>query len=481
MVLACPACRTGLVARRGDPLCGTCMKASREMTPDPVWLFDSPLLRQALAAVNLPAVPAIVRAACGLLQRDLAMIVGWSPAALSYYERGARDGLFDIRAALQFADAVGMPRSALLPLVFADPRARQDPAGGTGLAQGAPGGHAVAAGPAAVVPRAVNGSHLRYWRACTDVLYQRGHTSGGVMLLTSARQQWQHVRPAVPQAGTSPHDSQLLAVAAELALCVAQIALDAGHPQLARHLHAQARALAGRAPGTMLTVHTLADESLLAAEQAHAGPSRQPARHALRLAFQAQEESRYLPVPRLHTMLALRHATAAALLSDHAAFAAAIRQARRELDRGHRDDNPPAWLRNVTGTQITATEADGYLTLGDPYRSAQLYQQLLAADLSPRSRAACTAGLASALLCQGAAEDAITIATQTLPAIQNGTAPARSYSQLRTIRDAATTIPAARDFRDRYDTIHHTPVTTSQNSGTGTQASQLIVIGATPA
>src|SRR5487761_1290465 len=107
-VQACSSCRPGVIARRGDPLCPTCMKASREMTSRPVWLFDSPLLRQALAQVNLSALPAIVRAACGLSQRDIAAIVGWSPAALSYYERGARDGMFDIRTVLHFADAVGM-------------------------------------------------------------------------------------------------------------------------------------------------------------------------------------------------------------------------------------------------------------------------------------------------------------------------------------------------------------------------------------
>jgi hypothetical protein len=28
---ACPACRTGVIARRGDPLCLTCMKAAGEM------------------------------------------------------------------------------------------------------------------------------------------------------------------------------------------------------------------------------------------------------------------------------------------------------------------------------------------------------------------------------------------------------------------------------------------------------------------
>jgi hypothetical protein len=33
-------------------LCLTCMKASREMPSRPLWLFDSPLLRQALAQVG---------------------------------------------------------------------------------------------------------------------------------------------------------------------------------------------------------------------------------------------------------------------------------------------------------------------------------------------------------------------------------------------------------------------------------------------
>ena len=443
------------------------MKASREMTPAAVWLFDSPLLRQALAQVNLPALPAIVRAACGLPQRDLAAIVGWSPAALSYYERGARDGLFDIRAALQFADAVGMPRAALLPLVLADPQAGQDKASSAGPSRHL-SDHAAGAGPTAGVPRTVTASHLRYWRACTDVLYERRHSIGGALLLTSARQQWQRVRPAARETGIGPDGSQLPAVAAELALCVAQIALDAGHPQLARHLHIQARALAGHAADTMLTVHTLADESMLAAEQARADASREPARHALRLTLRAQEESRYLPVPRLHTLLALRHATAAALLGDHTAFGAAIRRARRELDRGQRDnDDPPAWLRYVSDTQITATEADGCLNLSDPGRSAQLYQQLLGGNLSPRSRADHTVGLASALLRQGATEGAINAAAEALPAIEHGIASARSLSQLRAICDATSTLPAADEIRRCCDTIHRTlaasPTAESQN------------------
>ena len=111
------------------------------MASRPLWVFDSLLLREALAEVNLAAVPAIVRAACGLSQRDLAAIVGWSPAALSYYERGVRDGMFDIRTVLQFADAVGMPRAALLPLVFADPDAclAAETGAGTGMEPSRPG------------------------------------------------------------------------------------------------------------------------------------------------------------------------------------------------------------------------------------------------------------------------------------------------------------------------------------------------------
>jgi transcriptional regulator with XRE-family HTH domain len=148
------------------------MKAAREMPSQPAWLFDSPLLRQALAEVNLPAVPAIVRAACGVSQRDIAAMAGWNQATLSYYERGVWDGMYDIRTALHFADAVGMPRAALLPLVLAD--------AGAGLTAGAGdwagievlsgrdfGGLGAAASlsavlPAMTAPRRVTSSHIRY-------------------------------------------------------------------------------------------------------------------------------------------------------------------------------------------------------------------------------------------------------------------------------------------------------------------------------
>ena len=55
-------------------------------------------------------------------------------------------------------------------------------------------------------------------------------------------------------------------------------------------------------------------------------------------------------------------------------------------------------------------EARGWLNLGDPGRSARLYRQVLGGGLSPRNRASYGAGLADALLKQGARQDAITAA-----------------------------------------------------------------------
>ena len=453
--LTCPACRTGMLARRGDPLCPTCAKAAREMAARPLWVFDSLLLREALAQVNLAAVPAIVRAACGLSQRDLAAIAGWNPATLSYYERGQRDGMFDIRTVLHFADAVGMPRRALLPLVFSDIAFGQMADTGyeisVRLSRRGPGSLVAAASPPVSVPHTASGSHARYWQACADVLYTWDRAIGGTVLLPSALSQWQRVAPAVEGASAGEPDAQLLAAAAELALCTGWIALDAGRLTLAQPLYEKARELAVSAGDAMLAVHVLTSQSMLHAEMARAGPSREPARRALRLAYQAADEGRYIPMPSLHALIALRHASAASLLGEKAAFQAAIGQARRELNRGPRDGDPPQRLRFVGETEITETEATGYLNLGDAVRSAMLYRQVFTCELSPRNRASYGAGLADALLRQGACQEAVAIATDVLPVLKSGVTSMRCLNRLRLIRRAAENMAWAQEFRERFD------------------------------
>jgi transcriptional regulator with XRE-family HTH domain len=453
--LACPACRTGLLARRGDPLCPTCVKAARDMAAQPLWVFDSLLLREALAQVNLTAVPAIVRAACGLSQRDLAAIVGWNPATLSYYERGMRDGMFDIRTVLQFADAVGMPRGALLPLVFSDAAvgrmADAECEMNVRLSRQGPGSLVAAAARPVSIRRIASASYARYWQACTDVLYVRDRAVGGTALLSSALQQWRRVAPAVQGVSASEPGPQFLAAAGELALCTGWIALDAERPTLARPLYEKARELAVSAGDVMLAVHVLTSQSMLHAEMARTAPGREPAGQALRLAYQAADEGRYIPMPRLHALIALRHATAASLLGDKAAFQAAIGQARNELDRGPRDGDPPQRLRFVSEAEVTETEAMGYLSLGGAARSATLYRKVLASDLNPCNRASCGAGLADALLVQGAHEEAVATAIDVLLVLEAEVTSMRCLNRLSLIRKVAGNTAGGQEFRERFD------------------------------
>jgi transcriptional regulator with XRE-family HTH domain len=453
------------------------------MPPRPLWLFDSPLLRQALARVNLSAVPAIVRAACGLSQRDLAGIVGWSPATLSCYERGQRDGMFDVRTVLQFADAVGMPRRALLPLVFADVAVGETAETACEmsmkLSQRNPDSLMATASPPVSVPRIVSGSHVRYWRACTDVLYIRDRAVGGTALLSSALQQWQRVAPAVQGPNVDELDPQLLAAAAELALCTGWIALDAEKLTLAESFFEKARDLAVAAGDAMLAVHVLTSQSALRAAMSKVDPGRAAAQEALRLAYQAADEGRYIAMPPLHALIALRHATAASLLGDKAAFQAAIGQARRELNRGPRDGDPPQRLRFVSETEITGTEATGYLDLGDAARSALLYRQALACELSPRNRASYGAALADALVRHGALREAVATATDMLPALESGVTSMRCRHRLRLIRRAAGNVAWAQEFRERFDAAEQAlaatgslprddaPLVNDQSLGTG--------------
>jgi hypothetical protein len=435
------------------------MKAAREMPSQPSWLFDSPLLRQALAEVNLSAVPGIVRAACGVSQKDLATMAGWSEAVLSYYARGLRDGMYDVRTVLQFTDAVGMPRAALLPLIFADADAGLGAGPGNGTHAELSGSGMAAeprlsvAVPVSSAPRHASGSHIRYLQACANVLYARDQSVGGTALLPLAMQQWRRARLAAREDGGGETGSRLLAAVGELALCTGWIALDAGQLPLARPLYEQARELAASSGDVMLGVHALANQSMLHLELARTGPGREPARRALRLAFQAQDEGRYLPVPRLHALIALRHASAASLLGERAAFQKAVAQARLEFDRGPEDEALPEWLRFVDRTEITGVEARGWLDLGDPGRSARLYRQVLASVLSPRNRASYGAGLADALLKQGARQAAIAAAMDVLPVLEDRVTSMCCLNQLRLVRQAAASTPGAEEFCARFDVV----------------------------
>jgi transcriptional regulator with XRE-family HTH domain len=79
-------------------------------------------MRQALARTDMAAFLAVLRGAAGISQMELANLVeGWSQSTVSTIERNERRTLYDIQELLRLADAVDMPRAALLPLIMGEP------------------------------------------------------------------------------------------------------------------------------------------------------------------------------------------------------------------------------------------------------------------------------------------------------------------------------------------------------------------------
>jgi hypothetical protein len=128
----CGACNTTrLSGYNPGTLCGPCQRALFEQQhladpegrDDPAgWVWDTVPMRNALARLDFPAVLVIYRSAAGLSRRELGERTGLSESVIWYYEAGRRQGIYDIRQLLQFADSVQMPRPALLPVILGQPR-----------------------------------------------------------------------------------------------------------------------------------------------------------------------------------------------------------------------------------------------------------------------------------------------------------------------------------------------------------------------
>ena len=78
---------------------------------------------------------------------------------------------------------------------------------------------------------------------------------------------------------------------------------------------------------------------------------------------------------------------------------------------------------------------------------------MLASGLSTRNRASYGAGLADALLKQGARQDAVAAATDVLPALEGGVTSMRCLNRLRLVRQAAGNTAGAQEFCERFDAV----------------------------
>jgi transcriptional regulator with XRE-family HTH domain len=419
------------------------------------------LLRDALAQLNLPAVPAIIRAATGLSQVDLATITGWSRSTLGLYEHGQRDGIFDIRVFFRFADAMDMPREVLLPLLLGGASTVLMPdtdLGEVGMDLDRRGFGSLAAGsavtalfPGFTVPSSVSMPHVRFLQRCEDALWSRDQAVGGAVLLRSGLRQWARARGMLKESSyTDVVGRELLLATGRLGVCVGWLAFDSGQHALSQRLYKEAQALAEEAADPVLTAEVLEQSSLLASYMARMNKKADGVRDGLLLAYRAAEEVRYEPLPRLHALIALRQASAASLMQDKAAFRSGIKRARRELERSPQCDESESYSF-VNEAEIAGFEARGYLNLGEVARSEALYRVALAGELAPRNRAFYGVMLADSLLRQGALKEAITAGVAVLPALVNGVTSIRTIRALDPVRRAAEKA-GAEEFCEHFDT-----------------------------
>ena len=456
----CPSCKATVLSRYNTaPVCAACLRSARAGVQVPSWLWDSLPMRQALARKDVGAVVAILRGTAGLTQLDLANLVdGWSQSTVSLIERGRRDTLYDVRELLRFADAAGMPRKALLPLIFSDPDATLETSGDVEIGEedmnraegmdrrtfGEMAGGLLAGAllPGFVIPDRVDMTQVRYLRGCLRQIRDGYQSGGGGSVLEHARRYFSWARRLLEDGDyTETVGRELLTVAAELGEACGWAAYDRNHQHLARRLYTEAGLLATDSGDATISAHVYTNLAQQATFLARSTGRKGIAREALRHTARAADIARHEPSPRLHALIALREAMAHAELGDELAFRAAISTARRELERGSHPSDPP-WAGFVTFSEITGFEAAGYETLPKgkgtgPERAASLYREVLEdSNRSARDRVFYRSRLAGALLRTGDTRQSLIEGDAVLSAVP-GVLSARSVIELRPLRAAA--------------------------------------------
>jgi transcriptional regulator with XRE-family HTH domain len=464
----CRVCSARLSRYNDDPLCASCTASARGAGPGvPTWLWDSPLLRQALADADLGRWLAVLRAAAGLSQLELGTMLGWSQSTIGRIESGERETLYDVREFLRVADALDVPRTALGPLL-AGTAVAIPPSNGeeaeTDLDRRTFGiGMLGLVGSAAIgldkvqVPARVDSAHIRYLRATVDRLYVRDQVAGGGALVRGALRQMHRIDRMLEEADYGEATGrELMAAAGQLAVATGWIAYDGGQQKLARQLYSQALLLADQADDELLSVMAMEKMALQQVFLSRVEQRPGLAREAVRLAVRAADLARRSPWPRLHALLASREAIAHAALGDDRGYKTAITRSWRELDRGTSDDDP-VWLRFVKPAEVSVAEAKGQMILGRPARAADLYRAgLEEPKLSPRNSVNYRAQLAAALAAEGDTTAAVGEGLAVLPALESRVTSPRTLRELREVRVIAGGDGAAEEFRTRFDAVERT-------------------------
>ncbi len=213
---------------------------------------------------------------------------------------------------------------------------------------------------------------MRYLQAVLARLRTQDDTVGGGAVLPQALRHFAHARRMLDESDYSAAiGRELLVVTADLGIESAWFAHDADEQTLARQLYGQAALLADSAGDSTQRVQLYMNMAQQYSYLARHTGRRGLARQALQFAGRAEDAARHEPSPALHAFVSQRQAVAHAQLGDEVAFRSAITTARRELDRGPHETDPP-WTRTVSHSEITVFEATGKEELGAPAQAVRL-------------------------------------------------------------------------------------------------------------
>ncbi|WP_454195061.1 helix-turn-helix domain-containing protein [Nocardia sp. Marseille-Q1738] len=427
---------------------------------DAAW--KSPRFRKLLAYGQPGQALALVRREMGLSQADFGALLHWDRTHAGRVERGEVGTIFDIRELIRAADALSIPRSALLPLLLATP----DPGTiGYGCGEGVDDVDRRQFGLAATMvaavgmsppqtaanPIRVGSGHVSYIRTLTQQLWEHDNHYGGGGIADYALRQYGLARRLLDSGRyDSRVGAELVSATGWLSNTVAWLARDSGRPDIARRTLTESVLLAEQCDDTALLAAALGDLANIAASLPSS--SAEP----VRLARRSTELVRGIPSARLNALKAAEEATAYAAVGESREFNHAMARVWREADRGLDSSDDPAWLHHVTEAELHAHEARGHRMLGQHGKAVELYRESVAYDSSlPRDVASYRAYLAASLAGLGDITSAVTEAHAALSILEGPVNSPRLLAELRPVRVAAarTRGDDAEHFRTRFDTL----------------------------
>ncbi|TLF82571.1 helix-turn-helix domain-containing protein [Nocardia cyriacigeorgica] len=428
-------------------------------TLTPAW--ETRQFQELLASGQPGRALALVRRQLGLSQADFGDLLHWERTHVGRVERCEVGTIFDLRELTRATDALGIPRTALLPLLLGtagpgtienndegaedmDRRQFGRTATITALAL-------TATGAAASDPVKVGSPHITQIQNITRRLWEHDNQFGAGDIAQFAYQQYRRARHLLDHGEYGAHTgADLVATIGRLSTCAGWLAHDSNDYGLARACYTDAVILAEQSGDSDLHTNALGGLSYVAIDRAT------KSRECVRLSQRAAELARRIPSARLNALRRAREATAYASVGDGQEFNRAMASVWREADRGLEHENDPVWLHFVTESELTVLQAKGHKLLGQHSKAADLYRESVDRPGNlPRDEASYRTYYAASLAGLGDTTSAVDAANSALSLLENTVNSPRLLAELHPVYTATRhlTTDAATHFRHRYTSL----------------------------